>query len=154
MHLGSVQDIWRFGDHSAILLNRTVHSLGHQHGVPGRDGGTNGYPTARPQQANPLQGTVMKIPFWWPASLPALLYEWTNIWTGNFSWEADNAARPKSVPSVFWQEHSTHICQRSAMPLRRRLTAQIGIKMRLLRELLLLFCVDIVSALRFIQLNV
>ncbi len=154
MHLGLVKDFWRFGVHSAILksslLNGIAHSLGHQHGVLGRDGGGNGYPTALPQEANP----VISIPLWRPASVPALLYEWTNSWTGNFSWEADNAAGLKSVLSLFWQERSTHICQRSAMPLQWRLTAQIGIKMWLLRELLLLFCVDIVSALRFIQLNV
>ncbi len=33
-----------------------------QHGVLGRDGGANGYPTACPQEVNPLQGTVMSIP--------------------------------------------------------------------------------------------
>lgn len=115
MHLGIVKDFWRFGVHSAILksslLNGIAHSLGHQHGVLGRDGGANGYPTALPQEANP----VISIPLW--RSVPALLYEWTNSWTGNFSWEADNAAGLKSVLSLFWQERSTHICQRSAMPL-------------------------------------
>lgn len=146
-----------FGDSAILkssLLNGIAHSLGHQHGVPRWDGGANGYHTALPQVANPQQGTVMRIPFWRPASVPALLYEWTNIWTGNFSWEANNAAGLKSVPSLFWQERLTHICQHSAMPLQCRLKAQIGIKMRLLRGGLLLFCVDTVSALRFIQLNV
>lgn len=30
------------------LLNGIVYSLGHQHGVQGRDGGANSYPTAPP----------------------------------------------------------------------------------------------------------
>lgn len=61
----ALKDFWRFGVHSAILisslLHGVAHSLGHQHGVLGRDGGANGYPTACPQEVNPLQGTVMSI---------------------------------------------------------------------------------------------
>lgn len=149
----ALKDFWRFGVHSAILisslLHGVAHSLGHQHGVLGRDGGANGYPTACPQEVNPLQGTVMSI------RVGASSAVWVDK---HLDWKfllGSRQCRWPEVCPVFvlagaLDAHLSTLCDAFAVTI----NGSDRNKDVITAELLLLFSVDNVSALRFIQLNV